>query len=89
MELDGTMVAIVNAGGTLFAIGDRCTHDGSPLFGCGLDAAELLDGGQVVCPRHGARFCLRTGAALTPPAHEPLAVYAMREESGRLLVALP
>jgi 3-phenylpropionate/trans-cinnamate dioxygenase ferredoxin subunit len=42
-----------------------------------------------VCPRHGARFCLRTGEALTPPAYEPLQTFAARVENGRVLVELP
>lgn len=89
MEIDGVMVAVVNVGGDLFAIEDRCTHDGSPLFSSGLDPADLLDGDQVICPRHGARFCLRTGAALTPPAYEPTASYPVRVDGGRMQVDMP
>lgn len=88
LELAGIMVAIINVFGDLLAIEDRCTHDGSPLFSCGLDVAELLDGDQVICPRHGARFCLRTGAALTPPAYEPTATFPVRVEAGRLQVGM-
>ena len=44
---------------------------------------------QIICPRHGARFCLRTGEALTPPAYEPLRTYPARVDNGRVLVGLP
>lgn len=87
--IDGVMVAVVNIGGELFAIEDRCTHDGSPLFGSGLSPEELLDGDEVICPRHGAHFCVRTGAALTPPAYEPASTFAVRIHLGRLQVEMP
>ena len=89
LEIEGVMVAVVNIDGDLFAIEDRCTHDGSPLFGCGLSTEELLDGDQVICPRHGARFCLRSGAALSPPAYEPTSTFAVRIHAGRVQVELP
>jgi 3-phenylpropionate/trans-cinnamate dioxygenase ferredoxin component len=41
-----------------------------------------VDGCNVVCPRHGAKFCLRTGAALTPPAYEPVRTFAVRVREG-------
>jgi 3-phenylpropionate/trans-cinnamate dioxygenase ferredoxin subunit len=43
----------------------------------------------VVCPRHGAKFCLRTGNALTPPAYEPLKIFDVREREGRIEVLAP
>ena len=86
MDADGVPVALVNTGDAIHALLDRCSHDGFALFGCGLDARQLLDGGQVICPRHGARFCLETGAALTPPAVEPLARFDTRVVDGRVEV---
>ncbi|MGB8327169.1 MAG: non-heme iron oxygenase ferredoxin subunit [Steroidobacteraceae bacterium] len=80
-EVSGFPVAIVRVGGELHAFEDRCTHDGESLAG-----AEIEEN-QVVCPRHGAHFCLRSGAALTPPAYEPLRIFAVRETDGRILVA--
>jgi 3-phenylpropionate/trans-cinnamate dioxygenase ferredoxin subunit len=44
---------------------------------------------QVICPRHGAHFCVRTGEALTPPAYEPLRTFKVRVENGRILVGNP
>ena len=62
----------INIGGEFFAIDDLCTHDGGGLAG------GEIDDHQVICPRHGARFCLRTGKALTPPAYEPVRSYQTR-----------
>ena len=76
VEVDGRIVAVFNVNGEFFAVEDVCTHDGG-----GLSGGEV-DGDVVVCPRHGARFCLRTGAALTPPAYEPVRTYATRVNEG-------
>lgn len=83
VECEGTAVVIVRCGTQLYAVEDRCTHDGESLAG-----AEVEDC-QLICPRHGAHFCLRTGEALTPPAYEPVRTYAVREENGRVLLELP
>jgi 3-phenylpropionate/trans-cinnamate dioxygenase ferredoxin subunit len=82
-EVDGVAVAIVRCGGELYAVEDRCTHDGESL-----DGAEVEDC-QIICPRHGSHFCLRTGEALTPPAYEPLRTYRVREQNGRILLEAP
>ncbi len=74
------MVAVIRSAGEVFAIEDVCTHDGAELTGGEIEA------GEIVCPRHGARFCLRTGQALTPPAYEPVRVFATKIEAGRLWV---
>lgn len=83
VEFDGLAVVIVRCGNALYAVEDRCTHDGEPLEGAEVESC------QIICPRHGARFCLRTGEALTPPAYEPLRSYAAREENGRILLRRP
>jgi 3-phenylpropionate/trans-cinnamate dioxygenase ferredoxin subunit len=75
-ELDAGFVAVFNVAGEFFAIDDLCTHDGGGLAG------GRIEDHQVICPRHGARFCLRTGAALTPPAYEPVRCYATRVVDG-------
>jgi len=82
-EVDGVPVIVVRCGTELYAVEDRCTHDGESLAG-----AEVEDC-QIVCPRHGSHFCLRTGEALTPPAYEPLRTYRARVENGRVLVESP
>lgn len=76
-DLDGYRVRVVRVNGTLYAFEDRCTHDDAPF-----DDAPM-EGTEIICPRHGARFCLRTGAALSPPAYEPLRLFEARETAGR------
>jgi 3-phenylpropionate/trans-cinnamate dioxygenase ferredoxin subunit len=74
------MIAVVRSGDSYFAIEDICTHDGAQLTG------GAIEGSEIICPRHGARFCLRTGEALSPPAYEPVRVFATKIEGGRLWV---
>jgi 3-phenylpropionate/trans-cinnamate dioxygenase ferredoxin subunit len=74
------MVAVVRSGGEYFAIEDICTHDGAELTG------GTVEGAEIICPRHGARFCLRTGQALSPPAYEPVRVFETKTTDGRLWV---
>lgn len=76
VEVDGAQVAVFNLDGTCYAIEDVCTHDGGVLTG-----GDVEDD-VVVCPRHGARFCIRTGKVLGPPAYEDVAVFAVRVEAG-------
>ena len=84
ISADGVDIAVFNIDGEYFAIEDVCTHDGSAMLGCGLEPEEVVDGGQIVCPRHGARFCIKTGEALTPPAYEPVACFPTRIKDGIL-----
>ena len=74
------MIAVARAGGAFYAVDDICTHDGAQLTGGGIEGTE------IICPRHGARFCLRTGEALSPPAYEPVRVYPTKIEGGHLWV---
>jgi 3-phenylpropionate/trans-cinnamate dioxygenase ferredoxin subunit len=82
LETDDIVVAVFNVDGAFFAIEDVCTHDGAELAG------GPVDGDQVICPRHGARFCLRTGKALTAPAYEDVATFPTRVVDGRVQVRL-
>jgi 3-phenylpropionate/trans-cinnamate dioxygenase ferredoxin subunit len=83
VEIDGYPIIIVRCGDTLFAVEDRCTHDGENLAGAEIENCE------IICPRHFARFDLRTGEALTPPAYEPLKTFNVRVDAGRVLVEHP
>ena len=76
VELDDTNIAVFNVGGAFFAIQDVCTHDGEELTG------GPVEGDEIICPRHGARFCVRTGAALSPPAYEPVHCFPVRVVGG-------
>jgi 3-phenylpropionate/trans-cinnamate dioxygenase ferredoxin subunit len=83
VDADGTQIAVFNVGGEFYAIEDVCTHDGGVLTG------GTLEGDAVVCPRHGARFCVRTGKALSPPAYEDVVVFPVRVEAGVVQVRDP
>lgn len=80
VEVDGVEIVVVNLDGVFHALEDVCTHDGGPL------GEGALEGCQLICPRHGARFDVRTGAALTMPAFEPAPTYAVRVQDGDVLV---
>ncbi|MBV8910736.1 MAG: Rieske 2Fe-2S domain-containing protein [Gammaproteobacteria bacterium] len=82
-EVDGVAVVVVRCGDTFYAVEDRCTHDGESLGGAEVENC------QIVCPRHGSHFCLRSGEALTPPAYEPLRTYRVRVQDGRILIESP
>ena len=86
VDADDNTIAVINLDGELYAIDNTCSHDDFPMFGCGLPLQQLIDGDQVICPRHGARFDIKTGAALTPPAYEPVARYPVRIEYGLVQV---
>jgi 3-phenylpropionate/trans-cinnamate dioxygenase ferredoxin subunit len=83
VDVDGVAVIVVRCGSELYAVENRCTHDGESLGGAPVEDC------QIICPRHGSHFCLRTGEALTPPAYEPLRTYRVRAEEGRLLIEVP
>ena len=83
IEVDEIPIAVFNVSGQYYAIGDVCTHDDGPL------AEGELDGYQLICPRHGARFDIRTGKALTLPAVVPTPWYPVRVADGMLEIGLP
>lgn len=80
VEIDGAQIVTFNLEGKYYAIEDICTHDGGCLSG------GEVEGDQIICPRHGARFCIRTGAALTAPAYEPTATFPVRIENGEIQI---
>ena len=80
VDADGAQIVVFNLGGHYYAIEDVCTHDGGQLTG------GTIEGAEIVCPRHGARFCIKTGAALTAPAYEPTATFPVRVEAGEIQV---
>jgi 3-phenylpropionate/trans-cinnamate dioxygenase ferredoxin subunit len=81
-EADGHSFCIANVSGELLAIDNVCTHDGGPL------GEGVLWGGQVECPRHGARFDLRTGRPTTLPAVLPVKTYPVHVEADEIKVEL-
>ena len=71
-DVGGMRIAVCNVDGTLYAIEDVCTHDGSS-FGM-----AFVDGRKLTCPRHGAVFDVTTGEALEAPAFSPVRTYPVR-----------
>ncbi len=70
VQCDGTPIAVFNLGGRYFAIEDICSHEA-------LSHGEI-NGEQITCPRHAARFSIISGEALCPPAYEPVATFPVR-----------
>lgn len=79
---DVAEVAVFNLEGEFYAIEDVCTHDGGEL------ASGRCEGDQIVCPRHGARFCIRDGKALTPPAYEDIETFPVRIKEGTVQIGI-
>ena len=73
-------VALFHVSGQFWATDDRCTHDGGQLV------AGRLEGHTIICPRHGARFDVRTGEVLAQPASVDLAVHEVKIEGDDVLV---
>lgn len=82
VEVEGEMVALFHVGGQWHALDDVCTHDGGPL------ADGELRNHTIACPRHGAKFDIRTGAALTMPAVRPTRSHEVKVEDGGVWVRL-
>jgi 3-phenylpropionate/trans-cinnamate dioxygenase ferredoxin subunit len=82
VEIDGLPVAVVSAGGEVFALSDVCSHEEVPL-----SEGEIYDH-TVECWLHGSCFDLRTGAPTGPPATRPVPVYPVKVEDGEVYVAL-
>jgi 3-phenylpropionate/trans-cinnamate dioxygenase ferredoxin subunit len=80
VDVNDTQIAVFNLDGQFYAIADVCTHDAGQLTG------GTVEGDEIVCPRHGARFSIRTGAALAAPAYEPTDTFPVRVEAGQIQV---
>jgi len=82
VEIDDKPVIIFNVDGEYFAIDDECTHDNGPL-----GDGELTDH-HVTCPRHGAKFDIKTGKALTLPAVKNVNTYPIRVTNGKIEIGV-
>ncbi len=80
VQAGGRLIALFNCAGTFYAVDDTCTHAEASL------SEGFLEGTTVECPLHGARFDLRTGAAVWSPAFLPVATYAVRVEGDDVLL---
>jgi 3-phenylpropionate/trans-cinnamate dioxygenase ferredoxin component len=82
IELDGKPIVLFNVSNKIYAIGDVCTHDDGPL------GEGEIDGYEVICPRHGARFDLRDGKAVALPAVVDTAWYPTRVRDGIIEIGI-
>jgi 3-phenylpropionate/trans-cinnamate dioxygenase ferredoxin subunit len=80
VDVDDVLIAVFNVAGEYYAIEDVCTHDYECLTG------GDVEGEVIVCPRHGAKFSIKTGAALTAPAYEAVATFPVRVHEGKVQV---
>ncbi len=81
VEVNDEEVALFNVDGTYYAIGDVCTHAGGPL------SDGELEGEEVECPWHGARYNVRTGEVLSPPAPKGVKSYSVKVEGDDILIS--
>ena len=84
VEVDDHLVVLIRIGGRVYCIDDVCTHDGGPLSEGELDTSACT----IACPRHGAKFDIRDGRALTMPATKPTGAHEVRIEGDQILVKL-
>lgn len=83
VDIDDYSLVIFNIAGKLFAIGDVCSHDDGPI-----GEGEMEDY-QVVCPRHGAHFDVKSGKVLSLPAIVDIPAYPVRIANGQIEVGIP
>ena len=72
VEVSGQKIAIFILGGKYYAIENTCPHRGGPL------AEGMVAGDEVICPWHGSRFNVKTGAVLTSPAQQGVKSFPVR-----------
>ena len=82
LEVDDALVVLFHVGGRFYCIDDVCTHDGGPL------GEGDLCGHEIACPRHGAKFDVCTGKALTMPATEATVAHEVKVEDGDVYVRI-
>jgi 3-phenylpropionate/trans-cinnamate dioxygenase ferredoxin subunit len=83
LQIDDLDLVVFQIAGEYFAIGDVCSHDGGPV------GEGEVDGLEVSCPRHGARFDLRTGKVRSLPAIVDIPAYPVRVSGGQIEVGIP
>ena len=83
IEIDEQPIVILRIGGRYYAIGDVCSHDDGPV------GEGALEGFEIICPRHGARFDIRTGKVLALPAFVDIPAYPVRVVEGQIEIGLP
>jgi 3-phenylpropionate/trans-cinnamate dioxygenase ferredoxin subunit len=82
LEVDDLSIVLINHAGEYYAISNVCTHDDGPL-----GEGEVEDH-QIICPRHGARFDIRTGEVLALPAIKDIPVHPLRVVDGMIEIGI-
>lgn len=80
VDVDGMPIAVCRSDGAFHAVHDVCTHEYAML------SAGYVEGGYIECPLHQGRFELATGKAMCAPVTEPIKIYAVKLEGGKVLV---
>lgn len=83
LEVGELPIVIFNIAGQLYAIADVCSHDDGPV------GDGELQGYEITCPRHGARFDVRTGEVLSLPAVVDIPAYPVRVTDGQIEIGVP
>jgi len=78
--VDDRAVLVIRVGEQYYCIEDVCTHDGQPLTN------GPLNGCEITCPRHGARFDIATGKPLCMPATAPIPRFEVRVNNNQIEV---
>ena len=83
IEIDEKSIVILNIADKYYAIADICSHDDGPV------GEGTLEGYEIICPRHGARFDIRTGKVLALPAFVDIPAYAVRLVGDQIEIGIP
>jgi 3-phenylpropionate/trans-cinnamate dioxygenase ferredoxin component len=83
LEVEARSIMIFRLAGKLFAIADVCSHDNGPV------GDGEIEGNEIICPRHGARFDIRTGKATSLPAMVDIPAYPLRVVGGMIEIGIP
>ncbi|MFN0118404.1 MAG: non-heme iron oxygenase ferredoxin subunit [Elusimicrobiota bacterium] len=76
-------ICVAHAVGAFYSFDDRCTHAESLISG-----GDIEEGDEVSCPLHGARFSIKTGKALTPPAVRSVKTHEVKVEGENIFIKL-
>jgi len=82
VEVDGLPIALANVGGTIYAFGDSCRHEGGPL------STGVLIGATITCPWHGWAYDVRTGKSIVPPIGLRIPTYPVTLRDSEIFVAI-
>ena len=83
IEIDEKPIVILSIAGQYFAVADVCSHDDGPV------GEGIIEGFEIICPRHGARFDVRTGKVLALPAFVDIPAYPVRLVGDQIEIGVP